>query len=84
MLELQQRKRLGWVKHKGCKILNSPVDVALALQPHWEGVSELGLKTTDECSAHLRRLNLPPALFHLFTEEIVQMALDRLHECPIL
>ena len=37
MTELQLRRRLGWVKNQGGKILNNAVAIAEALLEHWDG-----------------------------------------------
>ena len=86
MTELQQRRRLGWVKIRGGKILHDPVSVACALVEHWTGLCQPGQKSEEECLAFFRGQNLPPnfstmakALYRPLTPELVGAALAHLH-----
>ena len=86
MTELQQRRKLGWVKDKQGQVLHDPLRIAEALVQHWSSVSVTGKKSVDECIGYLKGLGLPgnlenkaKALFRPLTEEIVQEALHRLY-----
>ena len=86
MTELQQRKKLGWIRDKTGQVLNQPVQIAAALAQHWVAISVPGQKTADECLSFLKGMKLPSnfsvmakALLRPLSLELVETALNNLH-----
>ena len=48
MTELQQRRKLGWVKNIQGQVLHDPLHIAEALVQHWSGVSVSGLQNVKK------------------------------------
>ena len=86
MTELQQRKKLGWIRDKTGQVLNQPVQIAAALAKHWAAISVPGQKTADDCLSFLKGMNLlsnfsvmAKALLRPLSLQLVETALNNLH-----
>jgi hypothetical protein len=65
MVQLRNRKKLGWVRDKTGQTLSVPKDIAKALNEHWTGVTTPPPTTEAQCEAYLKSLNIPDNLLSM-------------------
>jgi hypothetical protein len=87
MVQLRNRKKLGWVRDKTGQTLSVPKDIAKALNEHWTGVTtppqplRRSVRRTSNPSIFLIiYLSMAKLLFRPLSRELVKDALDRLNK----